>query len=163
MKHPPGHHHSKLRSPASGRGCGSGGFTLVEVVLALGLCAFALTAIFALLPVSLDVARHAQETTRVAKAFEKVASELTQSPFASVKALASKTNYFDYEGRTSEAGGPPFTAASPETHFTVTATVASSPLPAQSSGSLLRVRLAARTRGGLEAGTATVTIADLGY
>jgi uncharacterized protein (TIGR02598 family) len=133
---------------------------LVEVVLALGLCAFALTAIFALLPVSLDVARHAQETTRVAKAFEKMASELTQSPFASVKAL---TNYFDYEGRTSEAGGPPFTAASPETHFTVTATVAPSPLPAQSSGSLLRVRLAARTRGGLEAGTATVTIADLGY
>jgi uncharacterized protein (TIGR02598 family) len=138
-------------------------FTLVEVALALGLCAFALTAIVALLPVSLDSARNAQETTRVAKAFETVASELTQSPFDAVGAMTTRDYYFDYEGLSADAGGAPYNANSPETHFTVTATVAPSPVAGQSSESLLRVRLAARTRGGFEAGTATLTIADMGY
>lgn len=132
-----------------------GGFSLVEVVLALGLCAFALVSLMSLTPVSLDSARNALEITRVSKAFQQVTTELTQSKFANVAAMTTVTKYFDYDGN-------PTTNASVR-YFTILATVAGSPIANQSPGSLLRVELTAQTPLNPNAGSTTVTICDMGY
>jgi len=150
-------------SAGRSKGGGFGAFTLVEVVLALGVCTFALTAILALMPVSLNLARHAQEISRVAKLFEKVTAELTQSQFATVAAMTTNTYFFDYEGKETDASGAKYTASSPDTYFTVTATIGGSPITNQYSESLLRVKLAAQTRGQTKAGSTTVTVVDMGY
>lgn len=131
-----------------------GGFTLVEVVLALGLCSFALISLLSLMPVSLNSARHALEIARTAKAFQMVTSELTQSKFATVAAMAPSTHYFDYDGNpTSEEGK----------YFTVRATVHPSPITNQASTSLVRVRLESQTLKGANAGATSITICDMGY
>jgi uncharacterized protein (TIGR02598 family) len=127
------------------------------------VCTFALTAILALMPVSLNLARHAQEISRVAKLFEKVTAELTQSQFATVAAMTTNTYFFDYEGKETDASGAKYTASSPDTYFTVTATIGGSPITNQYSESLLRVKLAAQTRGQTKAGSTTVTVVDMGY
>jgi uncharacterized protein (TIGR02598 family) len=131
------------------------GFTLVEVVLALGLCSFALLSLMALMPVSLDSARHALEISRVAKAFQKVTSELTQSKFANVAAMSTSTYQFDYDGNKP--------ASDADIYYTVLATVAASPVPNQSSTSLVRVTLEAQTRRETNAASTTITICDMGY
>jgi len=130
------------------------GFSLIEVVLALGICAFALVSMMSVMPVSLDSARNALEITRIAKAFQQVTSELTQSKFADVAAMTTATKYFDDEGNPTDASGK---------YFTVLATVAGSPIANQSSGSLLRVKLSAQTPRSTNAGSTTVTICDMGY
>ena len=130
------------------------GFSLVEVILALGLCSFALLSLVSLLPVSLDSARSALEISRASKAFQKVASELTHSKFATVAALAPTPYYFDYDGNASDEA---------EKYFTILATIAPSPITNQSSASLLRVHLEARTPRETNAGQATITICDMGY
>jgi len=130
------------------------GFSLVEVVLALGVCSFALVSLMSLMPVSLDSARNALEITRIAKAFQQVTADLTQSKFTNVAAMSTATNYFDYDGNPTNASGK---------YFTVLATVAASPITNQSSGSLLRVKLLSQTPRNTNAGSTTVTICDMGY
>ncbi len=131
------------------------GFTLVEVVLALGVCSFALLSLMALMPVSLNSARHSLEISRVSKAFQKVSSELTQSQFSNVAAMTTTTYEFDYDGN------EPTNSA--DTYYTVFATVAASPIANQSSTNLLRVKLEAKTRRETNAGSTTITICDMGY
>ena len=134
---------------------GARGFTLVEVVLALGLCSFAILSLVSLMPVSLNSARHALEISRVSKAFQKVASELTQSQFANVAAMTTTTYQFDYDGNKP--------TNSSDNYYTVLATLAASPITNQSSTSLVRVKLEARTRRETNAGSTTITICDMGY
>jgi len=155
-------------SSAHGRACGfrvksGSGFTLVEVVLALGVCSFALLSVMSLLPVGLDSSRHALEISRVAKAFQKVTSELTQSQFTNVAAMTTNAYYFDYDGNTSDASGTKYTASSANKYFTVLAKVAASPITNQSSASLLRVKLESQTPRETNAGSTTITICDMGY
>ena len=134
---------------------GTRGFTLVEVVLALGLCSFAILSLVSLMPVSLNSARHALEISRVSKAFQKVTSELTQSQFANVAAMTTNTYQFDYDGNV------PTNSA--DNYYTILATIAASPITNQSSTSLVRVTLDARTRRETNAGSTTITICDMGY
>ena len=143
----------RLRSAVGGKK--EGGFTLVEVVLALGLCSFALLSLMSLMPISLNSARHALEISRVAKAFQKVTSELTQSKFATVEVMTTNTYQFDYDGNKP--------ASSADIYYTVLATVGPSPISNQSSASLLRVKLEAQTRRETNAGSTTITICDMGY
>ena len=133
------------------------GFSLVEVVMALGLCSFALVTLVSLTPVSLDSARHALEITRVAKAFQKVGSELTQSKFDSVEAMTATSQrwYFDYDGNATDKVS--------DRYYTVIATVNASPIQNQSSANLLRVKLESLTPSKASAGSATLTICDMGY
>jgi uncharacterized protein (TIGR02598 family) len=134
-----------------------GGFSLVEVVMALGLCAFALVSLVSLMPVSLDYSRRALEISRVSKAFQKVGSELTQSTFSSVEALSATSPkwYFDYDGNATDKVV--------DRYYTITATVDASPIQNQPSASLLRVKLESVTPTNASAGSATFTICDMGY
>ena len=52
------------------------GFSLVEVTLALGIAAFALMAVFALLPIGFATSRDAGEQTRATNVFAAVAGDL---------------------------------------------------------------------------------------
>ncbi len=107
------------------------------------------------LPVGLDSSRHALEISRVSKAFQKVASELTQSQFANVAAMTTNTYQFDYDGNKP--------ANSADNYYTILATIAASPIANQSSTNLVRVKLEARTRRETSAGCTTITICDMGY
>lgn len=162
MTHATKESHGLRKSYWPGRGRTSG-FTLVEVVLALGLCSFALLSLMSLMPVSLDSARHALEISRVAKAFQKVASELTQRKFGDIETMSTVSYYFDYEGSTTDAQGNPYTAGSAEKYFTVSAHVEASPIANHSATNLLRVTLEAQTRSESNVGSTTITICDMGY
>jgi len=139
------------------------GFTLVEVVLALGLCSFALLSLLSLMPVSLGTGRHALEISRVVKSFQKVASELTQSQFTNVRDMAQTAYYFDYDGNAADASGTKYTDSSANKYYTVRATIAQTPITNQSSASLLRVKLECQTPRETNAGSTTITICDMGY
>lgn len=71
------------------------GFSLVEVVIALGLLAFAITAILATLPIGLSTMREAREDTLQATLIRKLTSELSRTPFSDI---VGDTLYFDGEG-----------------------------------------------------------------
>ena len=137
------------------------GFSLVEVVLALGICAFALISLLSLTPISLDAARHASEITRITKAFQEVSSELTQNKFTNVQGMTATSWYFDYDGNALPVTNPP--TAPLNTYYTVTATVAASPVANQASTSLLRIQLNAQTRSKFNLLSSTITVCDMGY
>lgn len=60
---------------------GEGGFSLVEVVLAVGVVAFGLVAIFALIPAGLGVFRQAMDTSVGSQIVQRIASDAAQSDF----------------------------------------------------------------------------------
>jgi len=140
--------------PAASLAQGQSAFTLVEVVLALGLFSFALLSLMSLLPVGLDSSRQALQISRIASVFQKVTSDLTEAQFANVAAMVPTTYYFDYDGNTTNASGR---------YITVIATVATSPITNQSSTNLVRVKLESQTLRETNAGSTTITICDMGY
>ena len=148
------------------------GFTLIEVVLALGLASFALLALVSLIPVALESSHHAQEITRISKAFQQVTSDLTQGQFANIASIAAATAgttnfYFDYDGNQKQPGtATAYTSNSPATYYTIVATVSTTPITNQSSSSIYRVKLQAKTRRDTNLNNApstTVTVCDMGY
>ena len=80
------------------------GFSLVEVTLALGLCVFALTAVFALMPIGLTTFRSSIETSLRADLTRKIASDLRQTPFAEIVTANMAEYYFTDDG--APASGP---------------------------------------------------------
>lgn len=77
-------------------------FSLVEVVLALGIISFAMTTLMALLPVGLTTLRDSIETTVRADVIRQVAGELQQTPFSQIS--GSTNCYFSDEGVPTNAG-----------------------------------------------------------
>jgi len=63
---------------------GASGFSLVEVVLAIGVVAFAFVAIFSLLPVGMGVFREAMDTSVSAQIVQRVVSDATETEFDSL-------------------------------------------------------------------------------
>ena len=64
------------------------GFTLVEIALALGVVAFALTAILGLVPVALDAARDSREQVRAALISQLVFGDLRAGTFTNAPVTA---------------------------------------------------------------------------
>lgn len=64
----------------------STGFSLVEVTLALGITAFCLTVLMALMPIGLSTFRSSIETSLRADLMRRIAGDLRQTPFSEVKA-----------------------------------------------------------------------------
>lgn len=62
------------------RACRKGGFSLVEVVLALGIVSFSLVGILSLFPVALDTAKDSKNETRVTLIAQTILSDLKSSP-----------------------------------------------------------------------------------
>jgi len=74
------------------------GFSLVEVVLALGVIGVALTSMLGLLPTGLTIFRESIEATVRADILRKLSSELQQTPFSEVK-NSTGMRYFTDEGQ----------------------------------------------------------------
>lgn len=70
----------------------SRGFSLVEVVLALGIISFVLVAIFGLFPVGYKNAQESRRETRAAYLAEQILNDLRSSPFTSASILHEDGN-----------------------------------------------------------------------
>jgi uncharacterized protein (TIGR02598 family) len=81
--------------------CGRRGFSLVEVVLAIGLMMFALLVIFSLIPTGLGVLHDAGRQVVETEIFNAVGAELAATPFTNMDGYQSSNAlvYYDVEGR----------------------------------------------------------------
>lgn len=89
----------KCRSPKRG----TAGFTLVEVVVAIGIIAFAFVPLMGLLPLGLDVSRQAIDTTVQAQIAQQLTTQAQQTDFSQIKSLntgsgANSGWFFDDQG-----------------------------------------------------------------
>lgn len=67
-------------------------FSLVEVVLSLGICSFALIALVGMIPVGLSTFREAIDTTAQSQIVQQVSSEILLTDYSN---LEERTYYFD--------------------------------------------------------------------
>jgi uncharacterized protein (TIGR02598 family) len=80
------------------QGVNGAAFTLVEVVIAVGLVAFVLTAILGLAVLASNETKNADLKARLAWITERVISEVQSQQFSSVLEKLPATNYWDYSG-----------------------------------------------------------------
>lgn len=86
-----------LRSPYSREGVGA--FSLCEVVIALGIFAFALIALLGLLPTALQSARDSLDISTAVQLADQLSAKLNQADFSSLAPDGSeKLFYFDDTG-----------------------------------------------------------------
>jgi uncharacterized protein (TIGR02598 family) len=107
---------------------GEGGFSLIEVTIAMGVMAFAAIAILGIIPNGLSAATRSSQTTIAARLASEVQSEIQQVGLAS---FATDTTYFDGDGKilTSTSGAVYYVYRSVEDCL----------LPGASSGSFKKV------------------------
>ncbi len=85
---------SRARSRSSGQA-----FSLVEVVLAIGVASFTLLGMVALLPIGLKTAKEAADATTQSQIVQYCRNQLELTPFANLStAWTSQTLYFDNQG-----------------------------------------------------------------
>lgn len=85
------------------------GFSLIEVVLALGVVSFAMVSLLALIPVGLASFKKAMSLTVEAQIVQRMSSEIGLRQYSQ---LASSTNFFDVQGTpTTSATDRVYTAA----------------------------------------------------
>lgn len=77
-------------------------FSLVEVVVALGLMSFAIVGIVGLLPAGLRTMKESVGTTVQSQIAQQLINDAQLTPFSSLP--SAKTNYFDWHGREVEEG-----------------------------------------------------------
>jgi len=82
-----------------------GGFSLVEVVIALGVVAFAFVALFGMLPVGLNAFNNSIDSTIETQIAESVISQLKQAKFSQ---LYTEFNDVNQGMNATPAGGPSF-------------------------------------------------------
>lgn len=73
-------------------------FTLVEVVLAIGIIAFAFVGLMALIPVGLTNFRHALDNSIGSQIMQRLVDEAQQTDYATLVATPSTMRYFDDQG-----------------------------------------------------------------
>ncbi len=71
------------------------GFSLVEVIMALGIVGFAAVTMMALVPVGLKSLRNSINQTVESQIGQQISADILQTPFSQV---GSFTNYYDNEG-----------------------------------------------------------------
>lgn len=79
-------------------------FTLVEVVLALGVASFGLISMLGLLSVGLRTAHDAISTTTEAEIRQQLANQLQLSNYSTIAASGATTYYFTQEGFATRPG-----------------------------------------------------------
>lgn len=87
---------SKTNKPGK-PGTRSRGFSLVEVTLAVGIAAFGLISVMALVPQGFEMSRKTGELTVQRHIVEQIFRELEQASFASI-VQGERTRYFDDQG-----------------------------------------------------------------
>lgn len=73
-------------------------FSLIEVVLCIGIIAFAFLAIFGMLPVGLATFRQAMDNTVGAQIIQRLVGEAQQTDFPALIATPTTLRYFDDQG-----------------------------------------------------------------
>lgn len=77
---------------------GPGAFSLVEVVLALGIVSFAFVGIIGMLPVGMSTFRQAIDATVQAQITQQILTDVEQTNFSDLSKLTSATYFFDDQG-----------------------------------------------------------------
>lgn len=75
-----------------------GGFSLVEVTLAIGVVGFAFVALLGLLPVGMQTFRQAVDTSVRSQIVQRVFNEALQTNFETLVSVPSSDLYFDDQG-----------------------------------------------------------------
>lgn len=78
--------------------CSRAAFSLVDVVLALGICSFALMAIVGMIPVGLSTFRDAMNTTAQSQIVQSLASEVLLTDSNCLAALSPASLFYDDQG-----------------------------------------------------------------
>lgn len=114
-----------LQNPARS---GVAAFSLVEVVLALGVVSFGMISIVGLLGMGLKNFHDAIDTTTEAQITQRLANELQLGSYANLTNAASTNYYFTPEGLETNAGSAIYTATiAPPVNLTVPGAGASYP------------------------------------
>ena len=133
----------KIRARATWRG----GFSLIEVVLALGVLSFAILPSIALIGGSLKSYRTAIDDTVSRQIMTQLAGNAQQARLSDLQAQPTATNYFDFEGN-------PVAKSSSMRIYTATVTNLPDTNSAILSSNLYRVQIAVTS---LEAAAARQT------
>lgn len=83
----------------------TGGFSLIETVLALGIMGLAITALLGLLPHGIEMSRKAANVSAMSRIVDSVQSRLSMNSFAALKDLGSTVLHYDDQGAVLEDGG----------------------------------------------------------
>lgn len=78
-------------------------FTLVEVMLALGIATFALLSVVALLPIGLGSLRASMDDAMEARILRRVSADIQMAPFTT--SMNATTFYFDGDGEQTTGSG----------------------------------------------------------
>ncbi|MGK0188462.1 MAG: hypothetical protein ACI9R3_004273 [Verrucomicrobiales bacterium] len=81
------------------------GFSLVEVVIALGIVATVMVALLALLPLGMDALREAADLTVQSRIAESLRGDVQQADWDTLDRYRNELRYFDAEGTTLETAG----------------------------------------------------------
>lgn len=84
------------------------GFSLAEIIIALGVIAFGLVAIIGVLPIGLTSGRYAAQETRASHLAEQIFSTLGAQPFTSISlnSLGSNSGTIDLSKANTASGSP---------------------------------------------------------
>jgi len=104
-------------------------FSLVEVVLAIGVASFTLLSMVALLPMGLKTAHEAAEATTQSQIIQYCRNQLELTSFTNLSSWSTATDYFDNQGL-------PTTSTDPEGIYTVTFHIGNINLSTNSSASV---------------------------
>jgi len=138
------------------------GFSLVEVVLALGICSFVLIAVMGLMAVALQSSKQAVQLTQSGKIVQSVSSHLLQAGYTNLTSLSSDPTWsYDYEGIDRGVAN----SGAGQEHYTMTATPnVGVQLPGATgpNTNIMSFKLVTKTLDGSTV-TNVVSVADTGY
>lgn len=100
-------------------------FSLIEVVLAIGIVSFAFVGMFALLPAGMTIFRQAIDNSIGSQIVQRIVNEAQQTDFPALTAAPITTRYFDDQGNELEP-----TAANNSLYTAEVSVLAQTPVPA---------------------------------
>jgi uncharacterized protein (TIGR02598 family) len=111
---------SKCMNPLSFRG--RGGFSLIEVALALGIVSFALIPVMSMLPVGLATIQGSMNQTVTTSIAQQLRGELQEASFSSLQTLTTTPYYYTVEGIAT-------VSSDPNAYYKVTFAVSNTTIP----------------------------------
>jgi uncharacterized protein (TIGR02598 family) len=84
----------------------SGGFSLIEIVIAIGLAAFAIVGLIGLMPQGLTTLKQSRSDSLRAEILKSVANTAKQTDFSLISSLNGTNFYFDADGVLVTSGSP---------------------------------------------------------
>ncbi len=126
-----------------------GGFTLIEVVLALGVLSFAMVSLLGMIPMGLSTFKDAMNTTVESHIVQAVANDLLLTDFSNLGNASSPSRYFDDQGlELPDAGSNPIYTATVTAQSLAAAPNSPIGLATAAAGSSVRIQITNRTAPG---------------